>query len=428
MENNNTKIIVCNIIVVVLAIVSIVTIWTGNFFALTVTFNFTEESLSKFAKEAAGEEGNEDIEKYLKGVNAVIPLSVRVRSKTLIGSISDTPQEAVSALMSDQLDTLVGGLLKGMGSIIEAFARVMVNTVAEEAKDAIKKELGVGATDEQIASELESQHGITEEDIDTLVSDVADTLIAMLDSDTSNASEPLKNSQTLDKLFGIYAEEALKEDNGEGSYTQAQIDAKAEELKDEFIQEYESKIEEMAPEGELNGDSVVIGIFNNAFENQQFENLDDVKEYLSQVFAEAADEDTAVMITKVMRGFGAFLLVVIAAWAYVALKILIKLFARNKTVGMFFPKFFGWMPYVIFVGIPTILYKSMGAAINKFGANLGVDAETVSAVTEYSNLATIKFSALTWVSALCALFLMILWFPYHRWRKQEKLKKKGGAQ
>jgi hypothetical protein len=56
------------------------------------------------------------------------------------------------------------------------------------------------------------------------------------------------------------------------------------------------------------------------------------------------DESTIRYISSVLKYLGIFLLIVIGSWAYLILKILVKFFARNKTVGMFFPKFFGWMP------------------------------------------------------------------------------------
>ncbi|MDD3946571.1 MAG: hypothetical protein PHI19_01915 [Clostridia bacterium] len=432
--NNNPKIITCNIIVAILAIVSIITLCTGNFFRLTVTVNVTDQLLNTYLEDSDIAESNSefDYQELFDGIDFEIPLTIQIKSATLLKSITGKSSEAVQALMSDQIDVVVDNLLNAVDKVVESLAKVVVNTVVERAEEEIynqlQEELGGNVTEEQVQTELESEYGVSQEDIETLQSDLSNTLIAFLNGDTDDVSQTLEESETLDNLVNVYAEQALIEESGEGSYTQAQIDAKAVELKDQVVNELDENLEKFSDGEDFNKESVIVGLINQAGidEDMSLNNMEEVKTFLSNKMYGALGDEAESAISMVLKGLGAFLLIVILSWAYLILKIFFKFFARNKTVGMFVPKFFGWMPYVLFAGIPNLFFRNLDKIIDAVSKRMDVGADTIAAISQYSEMVTIKFSSATWVSAVCCLVLFVLWFPYHKWRRQEKDKKKMG--
>lgn len=432
--NNNPKIITCNIIVAILAIVSIITLCTGNFFRLTVTVNVTDQLLNTYLEDSDIAESNSefDYQELFDGIDFEIPLTIQIKSATLLKSITGKSSEAVQALMSDQIDVVVDNLLNAVDKVVESLAKVVVNTVVERAEEEIynqlQEELGGNVTEEQVQTELESEYGVSQEDIETLQSDLSNTLIAFLNGDTDDVSQTLEESETLDNLVNVYAEQALIEESGEGSYTQAQIDAKAVELKDQVVNELDENLEKFSDGEDFNKESVIVGLLNQAGidEDISLNNMEEVKTFLSNKMYGALGDEAESAISMVLKGLGAFLLIVILSWAYLILKIFFKFFARNKTVGMFVPKFFGWMPYVLFAGIPNLFFRNLDKIIDAVSKRMDVGADTIAAISQYSEMVTIKFSSATWVSAVCCLVLFVLWFPYHKWRRQEKDKKKMG--
>jgi hypothetical protein len=432
--NNNPKIIVTNIIVIVLAVLSIITLCTGNFFAVQLSIHVDGDLLTSVAEEQMqeGEENDVDYATLFEGIDMNIPFSFQLQSAVLLQAVTGDSSAAVRAMLDNQLGIVIDDLFNLVDEVLAAFTKIVINTVVEKAKDQIYHELaaslGGNPTDEQVMQELESQYGISESDIDNLATDLSDTLIAFLQGGPNAVSETLQTSETLDKLVSVYAEQALIDSQGAGSYTQAEIDAKAQELKNDIIHQFDEAIAEWSPEGDISEDGIIVWLFNKiqGEEGTHIANTDEVKAYIADKIFGGMDESTIRYISSVLKYLGIFLLIVIGSWAYLILKILVKFFARNKTVGMFFPKFFGWMPYVLFVGIPSILFRSLNTILNKFAAQLSMDAGTVATFSEFANWITVKFSALTWVSALCSVALMIIWFFYHRWRKEAKAAKRAG--
>ena len=131
------------------------------------------------------------------------------------------------------------------------------------------------------------------------------------------------------------------------------------------------------------------------------------------------------VITKVLQGLGIFIIFVIACWAYVILKLIIKLFMKNKTVRVGLPQAFGWMPHVFFVGLPMTFIKVAPLLIQKLPEQAGEQVKAI--LDQITSMVSVTVSSLTWVSALCTVFLLIVTIPYYRYRRQIKKEKKSGT-
>lgn len=430
------KVVICNVIMMLISVAAIVTLIVGSFMNIDIKLNIDGEKLAS-AGETGTPGGSGSEGEMLKGVKVTLPLSLEMTSMSLIKSVFEDPAEQVSATIESVAGKAVDAVLDAADDIMAAMVTVVVDGVVAQAEEQIEQKLAETAgegnvTQEQIKEKLENDYNVTEADVETLKTEVSDTMKALLNGETEDATKCLEESATLDKLIGIYAEEALKEELGTETVTQAQIDAKAAELKNETIAEYEKVIDEMKVDGEFNKEAAVVSMLSNADikdENGnavEFNNIDDVKAYLSVKVNSLVGEDMEKPIALAMKALGIFIIVVIAAWAYFLIKLIVKtLFARkNKTVGMFFPKFFGWMPHVIFVGLPMLVLKNLDKIVELVATKANMP-EVSEMLAQYSSLATIDIASLTWVSALCSVALLIIWIPYYRWRRRLKREAKA---
>ena len=425
------KVVICNVIMMLISVAAIVTLIVGSFMNIDIKLNIDGEKLAS-AGETGTTGGSGSEGEMLKDVKVTLPLSLEMTSMSLIKSVFEDPAEQVSATIESVAGKAVDAVLDAADDIMAAMVTVVVDGVVAQAEEQIEQKLAETAgegnvTQEQIKEKLENDYNVTEADVETLKTEVSDTMKALLNGETEDATKCLEKSATLDKLIAIYAEEALKEELGTETVTEAQIDAKAAELKNETIDEYEKMIDEMKVDGEFSKEAAVVSMLSNADikdENGnavEFENIDDVKAYLSVKVNSLVGENMEKPIAMAMKALGIFIIVVIAAWAYFLIKLIVKtLFARkNKTVGMFFPKFFGWMPHVIFVGLPMLVLKNLDK-IAELVATKANMPEVSEMLAQYSSLATIDIASLTWVSALCSVALLIIWIPYYRWRRRLK--------
>ena len=132
------------------------------------------------------------------------------------------------------------------------------------------------------------------------------------------------------------------------------------------------------------------------------------------------------MVGKVLSYVGYFLFFVMACWAYVLIKIIVKtIFCKNKTVGLFFPRMFGWMPHVFFVGLPMFLIKYLPLFAEKIVASQPEMQESMNSIMSILEMIKLSVSSLTWISALCTVILMVLLIFYWPMRRRAKKERKG---
>ena len=405
---------------VLISIAAIVTLYLGSFMKITVKLSINEETAQKLAGDSADLSAMGDFE-------FTLPLSIEIKDKDLIFSVTpEGAKKSTSELIAREVSGILDTLLTAADDLLKHVTNVIVNTVVVKAEEAIANAVD-GEEFENAKQKLNDDYDISDADINGLKNDLSDALVAFMNGDDDTVAATMRESETLEKLIAIYAEQDLKSSTGSETVTQEQIDAKTEQLKEELITKYEDTIKEYENEnGRITKDSIVIaavgGMVGDGEDGQKVETIDDVKAVISDK-VNGAIEENGEMITYVMMGMGIFVVIVMAAWAYLILKIIVKSFMRNKTVGMFFPRFFGWMPHVIFVGLPMLAVKLSGFAIKQLTQHGMEDmANTIGSALSMIN---VNITSLTWVSALCTVALFIIWIPYYQWRR--KLKKEVKA-
>lgn len=468
-RGSNLKVLIFNIIIAAVCIVAIVTLYVGDFWDASISFNIDKESIQKMmgstggsASNASGikaaEEGSENsnggmsLEEILSYVDDDFVLSfdinLQISGQTVAKGAVGKSDEAVKELLTTQVNNLVDEVSESVGSVINVSVKAVVKMAIEKAKEAIKTQLRdemakQNVSEEEMDAEL-AKYNISLKAIDDMLDEFMDNIGKMLEGDTQSCITFLQTNTTLRSVARIVSEDELKKADTSKEPTEEEINAKTDEFIQELVDSYNEMIDKLSVDGEFSSETIIIAIMNGtgimemaegnkaqnaaegeegATEEKQFKSMEDVKAYLVEKIMGAMGEETIAKVGKVLSYVGYFLFFVMACWAYVLLKIIIKtIFCKNKTVGLFFPRMFGWMPHVFLVGLPTLILNHLPEIMEAAGEGAEQAGEQL---TELLNMMTISVSSLTWVSALCSVILLVLLFVYYPMRRRAKKAKKA---
>ena len=401
---------------------------------------------------------------------------VQVEAKTLAKSSFGTENSvaAVKDLVAKQVDNLVQVMEEKVHEVIDIGVEALIRKAGDMAKEKIKEainEEGSTVTEAEVNARLQSK-GIEnyEAAIDELVDEVKVLVRGVLDG-TKN-SEAIRDflkggaegeeRNILGKVMEIAAEEELKDEHknepGYDGPSEDEINAKVAEYQKDTLEGYDEFVKEFADEnGNLNLETMIITLINkiqdegntngskvsnapgdeeeapevtegegeaetetSGSSSGEIKSMDDVKAYVIEKIFGAIDEQTVRYAGIAMSVLGYFLLFIMACWAYVLIKVIVKmLFCKNKTVGLFFPRMFGWIPHVLFIGLPMLALKFLPQILEQVGADAGESLQTIL------NMLSVNFTSLTWVSALCTVVLLVVLFIYYPERRASKRAKKA---
>lgn len=393
-------------------------------------------------------------------------VSLNVNGQTLAKSAVGQKTEAVQELIEKQVNSIVSEVDKTVGELIVVAKEIIVNIINDSMDDlkrkireAIEKALAENnLTEEQLDAYLDKLgDDLTMNEVDDLIEFAADGPVkSILDGEVKTALDTVMDHATTRKILRTIAktrllEEKQKDLNESSKEELAAFFAEPENEKriGEFVDEEEKKVTEAYEEyiprfadenGKITSESLMVGLVNlldeatkddgekasNAAEGEgedrQIKSLDDVKVLIIEKINELLDEETMEQVGTVMSYVGYALFFFMACWLYVLIKVIVKTaFFRNKTVGLFFARFFGWMPHVFLVGIPMLILAFKDRILEAM-TNNGID---VTNVKPYIDMISVNVHSLAWISALGTVVLTIMLFFYYPMRKEEKREKKA---
>ena len=468
------KVLIFNIIIAALCIVSIVTLYVGDFMKAEVTFTVTKDTITKLfgqesapqngAIKAAGEDNGFDITKYLDdNFSLSFSASFTLKGDTVAKSALGNASEEVQSLINDNVDKLIDNVSDTVDQVMEQAMKAIVRAAFDEVKETIKKSIKE-SMDENNVSEDEvwaklNEKGIYEADIDKMIDDFVATLEKLLSGDKSDTLaflESKADTSTLYKMECVAAEEELKSSGNE--YTNEDVAAKADEYQKKAVDKFNEILDRLSIDGEFSMETLIISLLNevglgeekkdekvsnnentpanaadeepaaeeSAGEDKKFKSMDDVKNYIVEMILSKIGPEAIDTVGKVLSYVGYFLFFVMACWAYVLIKIIIKtIFFKNKTVGLFFPRMFGWMPHVFLVGLPMTLIKYLPVIAAKVIESQPEMQEGLDYAMNILEMVKISVSSLTWISALCTVILMVLLIFYWPMRRAAKRARKN---
>ena len=479
---SNLKVLIFNIIIAALCIVSIVTLYVGDFMKAEVTFTVTKDTITKIidifggssepqnaAIKAAEGEGEDQFDlKIAKYLDDDFSLSFSaafvLKGDTVAKGALGQAEEAVNSVISDQVDHLVDNIAEKADKVIKQVSQAIVNAAVDKAKDKIKEAIAKemaenNISEEQLWARLEG-YNVYPKDIDDIIDGFLNTVNDLLDGNKATSINFLKDDSDASVLYKLYraaAEEVLKSSGNE--YTAEDVTAKAKEYQNTAVTKYEEILDNLSIDGEFSKESLIVALFNGigfgeeqkgdnaanktndqngpanaadenagseeASSEKKIKNMDDVKNYIVEMLLSKIGPEAVDMVGKVLSYVGYFLLFVMACWAYVLIKIIIKtIFFKNKTVGLFFPRMFGWMPHVFFVGLPMLLIKYLPEAAAKIIESQPEMQQGLDMIMGILETAKVSVSSLTWISALCTVILMVLLIFYWPMRRAAKRARK----
>lgn len=460
--SNNLKILIFNIIIAALCVVSIVTLYVGDFLDAKISLNIDKETIRTMmgqqsapsnsgikAAEGAGE--GMDLEEILKYVDDDFKLNfnldLTLNGQTVAKGAVGQTEEAVKELFTTQVNNLVDEISGSVDKVINVSVKAVVKMAIEKAKEAIrttlKEEMAKqNVTESELDEELKKE-GTSLAAVTTMLDGFVEKIGDMLEGNTQSCADYISTNTTLRTLARIVAKDELKGTTP----SDEEIEAKTQERIDELLKAYNEMIEKFSVEGEFSSETIIISLLNgtglmdeaekmsaknageeegaaeSGSEEKKFKNMDDVKKYIVDKIMSVMGEETVNMVGKILSYVGYFLFFVMACWAYVLIKVIVKsIFFKNKTVGLFFPRMFGWMPHVFLVGLPMLLIKNIGKVAEIAGSSAGESVEQFKGIL---NSISVSVSSLTWISALCSVILLVLLFFYYPMRRQAKKERKG---
>lgn len=479
------KVFICNIVISLLCVLSIVSYFIFPFWKVDVSLNLTADTIKTMLEDAtqgsspdsgesSGESSGEgetvdygaaleqlDFSEIVQdGVN--IQLSIRLKTADILSSLSSDPTVLVETILSDNINNMVNQLTPTIDKVSKGLVKTLTKTVlTEQLKMQIKDILGETATDEEVKAEMEAL-GLTEDYISTKTSDLIDSLYQEGTTPESAAQATINVvKDALDKM----------QSSGKAEYADLELDAEDEaELKDGLVEIFENFTDEngnlnldgfvtdmllqaLTGEGEGTGDGSGEGngegagngeskdegkteLQGFAYGARKAVNVESSVESSEEITEEEVSMDLQTALTnmlmenigdatetiaKVVKIISYVILFTFFTWFYVILKILVKLGMKNNAVKLKVPLWLGSIPFWVLYLAPTIALKIL---FKPNGAILGsMEAGMGKAILE---ALSIRFFTCAWISFVIGAFLFFFaWFYYKKLRKTLKKIKKG---
>lgn len=432
-----------NIAVVLLSAAAVFSYFLSPFWKVKIDYILQEEALEKML-EGALDELPENIDLgEIVGDGIPLHLSLEIQTTDLFSSFTDSePQKTVERAIESNVDSLVDQLTPTLDEIAEKIVRATTKSnIGEIVREQVKNFLSTSdpsVTDEKV-QELLDKAGVTDAYIEEKTDELIDAIYAE-NATVQSVSE--KTVSAVEEVFGKLA------DSGEELFEGATL---TEENKTQIENDVSEALSMVTDEdGKLNVDDFVSSLLLEFLRSSKQEegtekesgafsllsadsdgdaakgegaadtDAEDVqqelKNELKQYIMDNLPEGTADKVVLVLRIACGVLCFEMFTWAYLVLKILVKLFAKNPAIKLKLPIWLGWLPFLLLVLLPMGALALLNAS-PAFLVDL-ITAETMAKITEALSAVSLSFSSSGWVSFAAAVVLIVVSIPYGIFRKK----------
>ena len=436
---SNAKAYVYNLIILLIAIASIVSLFLGTFWKADFSVTPDEKIMKDAFKDILAENNisEKDFEKIIRDNPITANIGFSLEPKTLINSLIEKDGKAmVEGFITEQVD----GIVDTLRPTLKQLAKLAANTVVEAQIKSYKKSLmeSNGLTEEEIDAKFESV-GINDSYVKTKTEELVDTVFV------DNATPDTVANKVIDMVDEIVekikSNEEIAAELGDVEFTEADKAEAKEEIKKvlaDFTDKngninFEAALAKLLRESmNKNGENNENGESENAKkaasiltanDEEKEEDLATTVKDLIMSYVDDGTIDVLVIVLKVMAGI---LLAVAASWAYLIIKLIVRLFTRNqKTVGLAVPRAFGWIPFTILVILPwsiSMVLKSETLMTKIYEVlNMGQESvDTINSVIGGISMSFWSWSVVSFAGTVVLMFLLI--FGYRRLRKDYRIK------
>ncbi len=435
---HNLKLFVFNMIITALCIFAVAGYFIKPYFlSFRLTVNTSEELMDKIVKdEDNGEEAPSDDEQQLisdvlseLGKDQIdITVSMDIPFNLLVRSVFSDTSDEITALAKSITDDFLDGMSDTIEKVTRTVAKLSTKkAIFDEAKKTIEN---AGNTVGEEIGSLE-EYGITEEFVDEKIDQLFDALYAddaTVDSVAEKASEIVGESMKI-----LYDGNFISEEDKNVMFD-SQGNVKEEYLED-LKEDLKDIVKNLSPDGEnININDVMADFLLKAMDDESQDNTVLVK--AERLLGEDVNEQSptdklkAKLHEKIETGiekngetvklvatiFGLLLLLNLCVWAWIVLKILLRLLfgAKNLGVKIWPAIIFGATPYILFCGLPTLAI----ASLNKLPFDLGEEAlKVIDLIRSSFSLDVSSNGLFTFIAFIC---LAVISFPYAHIRRKLK--------
>ena len=433
------KALVCNIIVILLCLSSVLSYFLFDFWRVELSCKITGETLTKVSGEQS--ESEDDLGKYLGDTEIPLKLSVALKTSYIFSSYGSDSEKTVQKIIDDNVNSLVEQIYPSLNVAVKQIAKATTATILkEQAHTVLQDHYGSEKEQEEITRVL-NDVGINDDYIDKKTDEiiesfyaedatkdsVVDSIIVVLD----DVCDKLAKSED-EELSGIELTEEDKEE------IRAEIKSTLDEFvgeKDEINMEdvlAELMLKLMDKSSEDSADANAVKAMNVRLTSSEAETETDSKEELKKklrdTLTEKVPEDAAATIVKVLQVVGYVIFFTFFTWAYLIIKILAKLKNLNNAVKLKLPIWLGWLPCLVLYLLPTLAFSLIDhpASIAKISPAIAETLMESTATLRALNL-NVSFFSCSIVSFVIAMALLVFSIAYYgRIRRQlARMKKEG---
>lgn len=425
-----------NLIVCAICALSIVGYFLKPFWNVKAEYRVKGETMKKLVGSAA--EGM-DLDEVIGKDGIPLKIEISIESKDILFALKGDAEKYVNKILDDNINKLVDDLTPTLDDITSKFVRAAAKkTVNESVHNQVKDILAgaSGATDDDSINTMLEDAGIDETYLNGAIDNLFNAVYG-LDEEGNPTGEPVTVDTVTDVIVNTVTDIFGKlESAGNSEFEGALSDQ--DELR-EAISDALSLIAD--DQGNIDMNSLASTLIMQMLgEKEKEEPTGAVKHKALSVSAKAEGEEdpnealkttireklhktldknvkTLALGLKVLAGV---LLFTMFTWAWLVLKIVLRVFRKNPMIHLGLPIWLGWLPYLVLCLIPTLLLK----LVNDPPSFLEGKVTIPENVTNITNDLTLRFTSGGVYSAICAgALLLFSWIIYIRTRKSFKKKK-----
>ena len=446
--------LICNVIISLMCVISIAGYFLMPLWEVKLSVTVTPELAERYApkeEESSEESGSStegmirDILKSLADEDFKLEISgITLDTYSFVSAAVGGTTEPVKKL----LDSNVGKIMENLSETIESaiaplMKSVVVTVVKEKVKEAVKEAMSSGENLDDKTKEALEEMGFTEEFIEDNINDIIDVI----------TDENATVDTVSDKIMDVYEDVMDKFENSETFANMSEEDKQnfldnKEEAQAQIEEALKGVLEKIADEdGSINMTDILSNLLLTALENgesssgeetavqeayaysygvayaddgeESSENAtEQIKARIMEAIMSKLSDENMQTVAKGMQYVGYLILFTFFTWAYLVLKIIVKLGAKNPGIKLKLPMWLGYIPYTILVLIPSLAVLAVkNGLIQSIGMDMGSGAEDLKIILDAIN---ITFSSGGVFSFVFAIILFVFSFVYGHYRRKLK--------
>ena len=419
------KVFFCNIAIMVLCVVSILSYFLMPFWKVKVQYTLSADAVEELMPESFSNNDEEnklysniDFEEIVGEDGIHLELAISLKTADILKSISADPDDLVEDILEDNVKNLLDQLDETIDLVIRNTVTTVVKTsFAESIKEEIKDRYNYGDSE---ATEKLKKAGLTDSYLEKQTEELVD-IIYKKGTTSATAADA-----TLEKIDN--AIEMMRQKNPADFYDLELSPSARADLREELIERFET-LEKS--DGTLDPDAFTTDLLLDLLEDKDSDTSAALATPLASKGSSKTSSDRELRkalteklldllggaedaIASVIKGLSILILFTFVVWLIPIAKIGMRWKKENNAVKLGLPIWFGSYPFIFLSLLPTLALSILKNSISLSGALGEIDL--------FKHL-TVRFSSCAIVSFIIAIALAVFTIVYYG--KLRKLLKSG---